>query len=63
VLGRPVAVKLLRGEYARHPQAVARFRAEARHASALSHPVGLGNAIQLSDLLLSVATWGGKAAM
>jgi serine/threonine-protein kinase len=38
VLGRSVAVKLLRAEYAQHPQAVARFRAEARHASALSHP-------------------------
>ena len=38
VLGRPVAVKLLRPEYAQRPQAVARFRAEARHASALSHP-------------------------
>ena len=38
VLGRPVAVKLLRAGYAGHPQAVARFRAEARHASALSHP-------------------------
>jgi eukaryotic-like serine/threonine-protein kinase len=38
VLGRPVAVKLLRAEYAQHPRAVARFRAEARHASALSHP-------------------------
>ncbi|HEX8007503.1 MAG TPA: serine/threonine protein kinase [Trebonia sp.] len=38
VLGRPVAVKLLRAEYTRHPQALARFRAEAQHASALSHP-------------------------
>jgi serine/threonine-protein kinase len=38
VLGRPVAVKLLRAGYAGHPQALTRFRAEARHASALSHP-------------------------
>ena len=38
VLGRPVAVKMLRGQYAQHPQALARFRAEAQHASALSHP-------------------------
>jgi eukaryotic-like serine/threonine-protein kinase len=38
VLGRPVAVKLLRAEYTKHPRALAWFRAEARHASALSHP-------------------------
>jgi eukaryotic-like serine/threonine-protein kinase len=38
VLGRPVAVKLLRPEYAQHPETLARFRAEARHAAALSHP-------------------------
>jgi eukaryotic-like serine/threonine-protein kinase len=38
VLDRPVAVKLLRSEYAGQPQALARFRAEARHAAALSHP-------------------------
>jgi serine/threonine-protein kinase len=38
VLGRPVAVKLLRAGYAQHPETVARFRAEARHASSVSHP-------------------------
>jgi serine/threonine-protein kinase len=38
VLDRPVAVKLLRPEYAQHPETLARFRAEARHAAALSHP-------------------------
>lgn len=38
VLDRPVAVKLLRQEYAQHPETLARFRAEARHAAALSHP-------------------------
>ena len=38
VLGRPVAVKLLRAEYAQHPETLARFRAEARHAGSLSHP-------------------------
>jgi serine/threonine-protein kinase len=38
VLGRPVAVKLLRAEYAQHPEILARFRAEARHAGSLSHP-------------------------
>ena len=38
VLGRPVAVKLLRAEYAQHPEVLARFRAEARHAGSVSHP-------------------------
>jgi eukaryotic-like serine/threonine-protein kinase len=38
VLERPVAVKLLRGGYAQHPETLARFRAEARHAGSLSHP-------------------------
>ena len=37
-LGRPVAVKLLRAEYAQHPEILTRFRAEARHAGSLSHP-------------------------
>jgi eukaryotic-like serine/threonine-protein kinase len=37
-LGRPVAVKLLRPEYADHPETLVRFRAEARHAGSLSHP-------------------------
>ncbi len=37
VLARPVAVKLLRAEYARHPETLARFRAEAKHAASLSH--------------------------
>ena len=37
-LGRPVAVKLLRAEYVQHREALARFRAEARHAGSLSHP-------------------------
>jgi len=38
VLDRPVAVKLLRAEYAQDAETVARFRAEARHAANLSHP-------------------------
>jgi serine/threonine-protein kinase len=38
VLDRPVAVKLLRAEYAQHPETFARFRSEARHAGSLSHP-------------------------
>jgi serine/threonine protein kinase len=38
VLGRPVAVKLLRDEYAQDPSFVGRFRAEARYAAAVAHP-------------------------
>ena len=38
LLGRPVAVKVLRPEYADHPETLERFRKEARHAGAISHP-------------------------
>src|SRR5215467_5807055 len=38
VLMRPVAVKLLRAEFAGHAEEQERFRAEARHAGGLSHP-------------------------
>jgi eukaryotic-like serine/threonine-protein kinase len=38
VLGRPVAVKLLREDYGQHPETLERFRAEARHTAAVSHP-------------------------
>src|SRR5487761_1663514 len=38
VLGRPVAVKLLRSGCAGSEEDRARFRAEARHAGSLSHP-------------------------
>ena len=38
MLARPVAVKLLQPGYASHPQTLARFRAEARHAGSLTHP-------------------------
>jgi eukaryotic-like serine/threonine-protein kinase len=37
VLTRPVAVKLLHVGYAKQAEALARFKAEARHAGALSH--------------------------
>src|SRR3954452_9381847 len=38
LLGRPVAVKVLRSEYTGDPLFLARFRAEAQHAAALGHP-------------------------
>jgi eukaryotic-like serine/threonine-protein kinase len=38
VLARPVAIKLLQAEHTVVPEAMMRFRAEARHAGALSHP-------------------------
>jgi hypothetical protein len=38
LLDRPVAVKLLRPEYAEHPETLERFRAEAKHAGSLTHP-------------------------
>jgi hypothetical protein len=38
LLDRPVAVKLLRAEYAQHAETRARFRFEAKHAASLSHP-------------------------
>jgi eukaryotic-like serine/threonine-protein kinase len=37
VLTRPVAVKVLHGGYVHQPEAQARFKAEARHAGAVSH--------------------------
>jgi eukaryotic-like serine/threonine-protein kinase len=38
VLDRRVAVKVLKAEYASDPKFLDRFRAEAKHAAALSHP-------------------------
>src|SRR5216683_2455909 len=38
VLGREVAVKVLRPQYAADPGFLARFEREARHAAAVSHP-------------------------
>ena len=38
VLGRQVAVKVLKAEYADHPTFRSRFETEARHAASLHHP-------------------------
>jgi serine/threonine protein kinase len=38
VLGRQIAVKLLKTEYADHPTFRSRFETEARHAASLHHP-------------------------
>ena len=38
LLGREVAVKLLKAEYADHPTFRSRFETEARHAASLHHP-------------------------
>ena len=54
VLGRLVAVKLLRPEYAEHPETLERFRAEARHAGVLNHP----HIAQVYDYGPSAASWG-----
>ena len=49
MLGRPVAVKLLRAGYAQHADTLARFRAEARHAGSLSHP-GIAHVYDYGEL-------------
>jgi len=54
VLARPVAVKLLRAEYAQHPETLARFRAEAQLAGSLSHP-GIARVYDYGD-----AAWPGS---
>ncbi|HZD00747.1 MAG TPA: protein kinase [Actinomycetes bacterium] len=48
VLGRPVAVKLLRSEYAKDPAFLDRFRTEARCTAALSHP-GIANVFDYGE--------------
>jgi hypothetical protein len=49
VLERPVAVKLLRSEYAEDPTFLDRFRTEARCTAALSHP-GIANVFDYGEV-------------
>src|SRR4051812_31725747 len=49
VLGRAVAVKVLKEEYAADPNFLSRFRNEARHAAGLSHP-GIANVFDYGEV-------------
>lgn len=49
VLGRTVAVKVLKPEYLSDPTFLRRFRDEARHTAALSHP-GIANTFDYGEL-------------
>src|SRR3954454_11681282 len=49
LLGRRVAVKVLKPEYAADPHFVERFRNEARHTAALSHP-GIANVFDYGEV-------------
>jgi len=49
VLGRTVALKVLKPEYAADPAFLARFRNEARHTAALSHP-GIANTFDYGEI-------------
>jgi hypothetical protein len=48
-LGRQVAVKALKAEYADDPEFLGRFRAEARHTAALLHP-GIANVYDYGEV-------------
>jgi eukaryotic-like serine/threonine-protein kinase len=48
-LGRQVAVKALKAEYADDPEFLSRFRAEARHTAALLHP-GIANVYDYGEV-------------
>src|SRR4051794_18570581 len=49
LLGRRVAVKVLKPEYAADPHFVERFRNEARHTASLSHP-GIANVFDYGEV-------------
>jgi serine/threonine-protein kinase len=49
VLSRTVAVKILKAEYATDPEFLERFRNEAKHTAALSHP-GIANVFDYGEV-------------
>jgi tRNA A-37 threonylcarbamoyl transferase component Bud32 len=49
LLGRAVAVKVLKPEYAADPHFLERFRSEARHTASLSHP-GIANVFDYGEV-------------
>ncbi|MDQ1696607.1 MAG: eukaryotic-like serine/threonine-protein kinase [Frankiaceae bacterium] len=49
LLGRDIAVKVLKEEYAADPSFLQRFRNEARHTAALSHP-GIANVFDYGEI-------------
>jgi serine/threonine-protein kinase len=49
LLGRDVAIKVLKEEYAADPTFLQRFRGEARHTAALSHP-GIANVFDYGEI-------------
>ncbi|MDQ6649354.1 MAG: protein kinase, partial [Actinomycetota bacterium] len=49
LLGRLVAVKVLKAEYVGDPDFIERFRQEARHTAALSHP-GIANVFDYGEV-------------
>src|SRR3712207_6395965 len=59
LLGRPVAVKVLKSEYADDQDFLERFRAEARHTASLSHP-GIANVYDYGEV--EAAPVGGRPA-
>ena len=61
-LGRPVAVKVLKSEYADDPLFRSRFETEARHAASLHHP-GVASVYDVGEsALLGAADGSGRAA-